>query len=194
MERLDDASEHSSPNTRSHTSTLVGELGFSKDNEPLKPLVGLDLQPVPPASNVATFECGGVQETVAGSVIGSEPSIDKMSSAFPVKFAQGTASSSRRRSKKGRRTRSPRRRARVRPNRPASRAKQPTPPKNRSRSRREPSRRGACAGPSARPRTRSRAGGSCGARTAASTAQPVSANRGQRPGTPFSWCAPRSSN
>jgi hypothetical protein len=88
MARLDDASEHSSPNTRSHTSTLVGELGFSKDNEPLKPLVGLDLQPAPPASNVATFECGGVQETVAGSVIGSEPSIDKMSSAFPVKFAQ----------------------------------------------------------------------------------------------------------
>jgi len=70
-----------------HTSTLIGELGYTKDNEPLKPLIGLDLQPAPPASDVATFECGGVQETVAGSVIGAVPIIDKMSSALTLKFA-----------------------------------------------------------------------------------------------------------
>lgn len=70
-----------------HTSTLVGELGYTKDNEPLKPLIGLDLQPAPPASDVATFECGGVQQTVAGSVIGSVPGIDKMVSALTLKFA-----------------------------------------------------------------------------------------------------------
>src|SRR6202035_5935521 len=70
------------------TSSLVGELGFINDAEPLKPLVGLDLQPASPATSVAKFECGGVEETVAGSVIGSVPVIDKMSSAYTLKFKQ----------------------------------------------------------------------------------------------------------
>jgi hypothetical protein len=52
------------------TSQLVGELGFIKDSEPLKPTVGLDLKPES-AAQVAQFECGGLSESVSGSVIGT---------------------------------------------------------------------------------------------------------------------------
>jgi hypothetical protein len=67
------------------TTPLVGELGFIKDNEPLTPAVGIDFKPESGAY-VTKFQCGGLEETVAGSVIGSVTPIDKMTALSTLKF------------------------------------------------------------------------------------------------------------
>ncbi|MCW2969865.1 MAG: hypothetical protein JWO23_992 [Solirubrobacterales bacterium] len=52
------------------SSPLVGELGYINDVAPLKPIVGLDFKPES-GSEVTKFDCGGLSESIAGSVIGS---------------------------------------------------------------------------------------------------------------------------
>jgi hypothetical protein len=67
------------------TSPLVGELGLITDVEPLLPVVGVDLKPES-SSSLTQFECGGLEESVAGSVIGAVASVDKMSPTMALKF------------------------------------------------------------------------------------------------------------
>jgi hypothetical protein len=67
------------------TSPLAGELGLITDVEPVLPVVGVDLKPAS-ATSLTQFECGGVEESVAGSVIGAVASVDKMSSTMVLKF------------------------------------------------------------------------------------------------------------
>jgi hypothetical protein len=62
------------------TAALVGELGFTKDSEPLKPAVGLAFRPES-GTQFAAFECGGLAETVSGSVIGTATPIDSATKA-----------------------------------------------------------------------------------------------------------------
>jgi len=68
------------------TSSLVGTVGFIKDTEPLKPLVGFDYKPATSGAHVMTFSCGGLEETVDGSVIGSFPAINKTTTKFSLAF------------------------------------------------------------------------------------------------------------
>jgi hypothetical protein len=68
------------------TATLIGKLGFTKDGEPVKPAVGVDL--APPAGSVAQFECGGVSRTLSGSVIGALSPIDSTSAGSTLAFKQ----------------------------------------------------------------------------------------------------------
>ncbi|MCW3069474.1 MAG: hypothetical protein JWL67_2099 [Solirubrobacterales bacterium] len=69
------------------TATLVGELGYIKDSEPLVPVVGMDFKPAS-GTQVAQFDCGGLSESIAGSVIGSIAPIDSptLSGLSTVKF------------------------------------------------------------------------------------------------------------
>jgi hypothetical protein len=67
------------------TASLVGELGFIKDSEPLLPTVGLDYQPES-GTSVMKFECGGVEEAVTGSVIASATPLEKTTTAYALKF------------------------------------------------------------------------------------------------------------
>jgi hypothetical protein len=67
------------------TASLVGELGFIKDSEPLLPAVGLDYRPES-GTSVMKFECGGVEEAVTGSVIASATPLEKTTTAYALKF------------------------------------------------------------------------------------------------------------
>jgi hypothetical protein len=69
------------------TTSLVGELGFIKDNLPLTPIVGLDLKPAS-AGPLATFKCGAMEATVEGSVIGAVAAIDHMGATSTLKFKE----------------------------------------------------------------------------------------------------------
>jgi hypothetical protein len=74
------------------TSALEGELGFIEDfyegEEDLHDVVGLDLKHSP---TLLTASCGGEALSVGGSVIAPISSVNKMSTAFTLKFtaAQG---------------------------------------------------------------------------------------------------------
>jgi hypothetical protein len=68
------------------TSPLAGELGFIEDayaGEELNVSVGLDLKHSP---TLLTAQCGGEQLSVAGSVIAPVSGVDKMTTAFTLKF------------------------------------------------------------------------------------------------------------
>jgi hypothetical protein len=73
------------------TSSLAGTLGFIKDTEPLKPVVGLDYKPVTSGAHVMTFSCGSLQQTIDGSVIGSILALNKTTanSTLTFKAAKG---------------------------------------------------------------------------------------------------------
>jgi hypothetical protein len=76
------------------TSSLVGTLGFIKDTEPLKPIVGFDYKPGTSGAHVTTFTCGGLSETVDGSVIGSVTALNKttVNASLTFKAAKGLQS------------------------------------------------------------------------------------------------------
>jgi hypothetical protein len=64
------------------TASLTGSLDFIKENEEgVKPVVGLDFTA---PGNIASFECGGVSTTVAGSLIAPITTVDAMTSTFKV--------------------------------------------------------------------------------------------------------------
>jgi hypothetical protein len=69
------------------TSPLDGELEFTNETEPAKPIVGLDLKPTPPSTSVVAFECGGEWVSLGGSVIAPISAVDKMASTFKLKAA-----------------------------------------------------------------------------------------------------------
>jgi hypothetical protein len=77
--------------TIQNQSPLEGELGFIVSGE--KPLVGLDIKPKSPSSEVLSFTCGkprveppGEVWTIEGSVIGSIKPIDVMRTAFTMLY------------------------------------------------------------------------------------------------------------
>jgi hypothetical protein len=76
------------------TSSLSGTLGFIKDTEPLKPLVGFDYQPATSGAHVMTFKCGALEQTVDGSVIGAVTALNKTTakSTLTFKAAKGVQS------------------------------------------------------------------------------------------------------
>jgi len=66
------------------SAPLAGELEFTNETEPLKPVVGWDLEPAA-SGPLAAFECGGSPVTVSGSVISPVTAADKMLTEFKVK-------------------------------------------------------------------------------------------------------------
>jgi alpha-tubulin suppressor-like RCC1 family protein len=72
------------------SAPLEGELGFVRSGE--RPRAGWELLPKPPATSLASFQCGSGTRAAAvaleGSVIGRAVPIDEMTSSFELRFAQ----------------------------------------------------------------------------------------------------------
>ena len=69
------------------SNALEGQLGFIKSGT--KPSVGWDLKPVSQAY-LATFKCGKLAVSLAGSVIAQSTPVDKMATTFKIGFKGGT--------------------------------------------------------------------------------------------------------
>ena len=70
------------------TAALDGELEYISENEePVAPVVGLDLKPAS-GSQLASFECGGAPASAGGSVIAPIGAIDKMTTSFKAKASE----------------------------------------------------------------------------------------------------------